>query len=360
MAIKVKLYSILALATFVSLGLFVSSQAFAAKYSLKIAIVSSSSSPDAIGARWMKEKIEAATNGDIAVKIFADASLGGEIQMLQALQGGTIQAVFLTAHSVGNVVPTSRLFLLPFAIQNRAVANRVYDSDFVFEKVYKALDSKGIVYNGMWSTGFRGLHTSKGIIHGPDDVKGLKIRVPQAPQFVKVMQALGANPTPISWSEIYTALSQKVVDGTDTTQYYSWTQKLYEVVPNITVLGQQSINMGFYWNKSWLTSLPENYQKLLRETAWEMADWQRKYQEAADLWYDDNLRANGATVYYPTKEELEKFYELTKDVPKEFYKTYGKEDVEAFLDMVRKIRSDVDGAMKPGQFGSSPGIRQYQ
>lgn len=360
MAIKVKLYSILALATFVSLGLLVSTQAFAAEYSLKIAIVSSSSSPDAIGARRMKEKIESATNGEVEVKIFADAKLGGEIQMLQALQGGTIQAAFLTAHSVGNVVPTARLFLLPFAIQNRAVANRMYDSDLVVEKIWKKLDEKGIVYNGMWSTGFRGFHTSKGIVHTPEDVKNLKMRVPQAPQFVKVMAALGANPTPISWSEIYTALSQKVVDGTDTTQYYSWTQKLYEVVPYITVLGQQSINMGFYWNKSWLGSLPEKHQKLLRETAWEMADWQRKYQEAADVWYDDNLRANGATIHYPTKVELAAFQELTKDVPKAFYETYGKEDVEAFLAEVQKARKAVAGAMKPGQFGASPGIRQVQ
>jgi tripartite ATP-independent transporter DctP family solute receptor len=353
-----KLISVVAVC--LSLVVVFSAPALAATNTLKIAIVSSSSSPDAIGARWMKQKIESATNGDIEVKIFADAALGGEIQMLQALQGGTIQGVFLTAHSVGNVVPTARLFLLPFAIQNRAVANRMYDSDFVIEKIWKKLDEKGIVYNGVWSTGFRGFHTSKGIVHGPADVKGLKMRVPQAPQFVKVMAALGANPTPISWSEIYTALSQKVVDGTDTTQYYSWTQKLYEVVPHITVLGQQSINMGFYWNKSWLQSLPAKQQALLREIAWEMADWQRKYQEAADVWYDDNLRANGATIYYPTEKELAVFRELTKDVPKEFYETYGKDDVEAFLAEVRKVRAEVDAAMMPGQFGASAGIRKVQ
>jgi tripartite ATP-independent transporter DctP family solute receptor len=327
---------------------------FAAQYTLKIALVTSDTSPDAIGARMLKSRIEAETKGDVQVQIFANASLGGEIQLIQQLQAGTIQASVFTEHSIGNVVPQSRLLLLPFTIKSREVANKIYDSDFARDHIWKALEKHNILYNGMWCTGFRGFHTSKVLVRTPADVKGLKMRVSEAPQFVKVMQALGVNPTPISWSEIYSALSQKVVDGTDTTQYYSWTQKLYEVVPNITVLGQQTISVGLFWNKAWLDSLPPVTRKIVTDAAWDVASWQRQYMAAADAFYDDNLRAHGAKVYYPTKEEIAQFAALTKDVSKSFYDTYGKADVDGFLALVEKVEQEVEAEKK-----SHPIIRRY-
>lgn len=314
----------------------------AAKYTLKIGLPSSDSSPDAIGARTLKDRVERESKGEIEVQIFANAVLGGEIQMIQQLQAGAIQAGHFTEHSIGNVVPQSRLFLLPFAIKSREVANGLYDSDFAHEKIWSRLAQKNLVYNGMWSTGFRGFHTSKGLVKSPADIKGLKMRVPEAPEFVRVMRAMGVNPTPISWSEIYTALSQKVVDGTDTTQYYSWTQKLYEVVPYVTVLGQQTISVGLFFNKQWLDSLPANLRKTVRDAGWEMAAWQRHYLAAADVFYDDRLRASGAKLYYPTAQEVAQFEAMTKDVGKSFYETYGKADVDQFLALVDKISREVD------------------
>ena len=328
--------------------------AHAANYTLKIGLVSSDTSPDAIGARMFKERVERESKGAIEVQIFPNAVLGGELQVIQQLQAGTVQAGHFTEHSVGNVVPQSRLFLLPFVIKSREVANRLYDSDFVYEHIWKPLQEKGIVYNGMWCTGFRGFHTSLGIVHTPADIKGIKMRVPEAPQFVSVMKALGVNPTPISWSEIYSALSQKVVDGTDTTQYYSWTQKLYEVVPYITVLGQQTISVGLFFNKSWLDSLPDNLRKIVRDAGWDMAAWQRQYMAAADVFYDDNLRRNGATVYYPTDKELKAFTDMTKDVHKSFYDDYGKDVVDQFLSLVDKTERQVKEDMR-----TNPIIRHY-
>jgi TRAP-type C4-dicarboxylate transport system substrate-binding protein len=198
----------------------------------------------------------------------------------------------------------------------------------------------------MWSTGFRGFHTSKGLVKSPADVKGIKMRVPEAPEFVRVMRAMGVNPTPISWSEIYTALSQKVVDGTDTTQYYSWTQKLYEVVPYITVLGQQTISVGLFINKGWLDSLPPNLRKIVRDAGWDMAAWQRQYLAAADVFYDDGLRARGAKLYYPSRQEIAQFEAMTKDVAKSFYDTYGKADVDQFIGLVEKLQQQTDAEAK--------------
>lgn len=323
-------------------SVLVCAEADAAKYTLKYGLVTSDSSPDAIGARMLKERVERESNGEIAVQIFANASLGGEVQQIQQLQAGAIQAGHFTEHALGNVVPKSRILLLPFTIKDRDVADQIYDSDFAQEKIWTPLKSRNLVYNGMWSTGFRGFHTSKGIIKTPADLKGLKIRVSEAPEFVRVMQALGVNPAPISWSEIYTALSQKVVDGTDTTQYYSWTQKLYEVVPYISVLGQQAISVGLVFNKKWLDSLPENLRKIVRDAGWEMAAWQRHYLSAADVFYNDSLRANGAKIYYPTAQEVAQFEALTKDVAKSFYDAYGKADVDAYLALVAEASRSKD------------------
>ena len=163
---------------------------------------------------------------------------------------------------------------------------------------------------------------------------------------MRVMRAMGVNPTPISWSEIYTALNQKVFDGTDTTQYYSYTQKLYEVVPYVTVLGQQTISVGLFINKAWLDSLPPNLRKSVRDAGWDMAAWQRHYLAAADVFYDDGIRAKGAKLYYPTKQEIAQFESMTKDVPKSFYETYGQADVDQFLALVEKASREVDEEMK--------------
>lgn len=318
----------------------------AAKYTMKIGLPSSDSSPDAIGARMLKDRVERESKGEIEVQIFANASLGGEVQMIQQLQAGTLQAGHFTEHAIGNVVPQSRLLLLPFSIKSREVANKVYDSDFAQDKIWSKLAQKNVVYNGMWSTGFRGFHTSKGLVRSPADIKGLKMRVPEAPEFVRVMQAMGVNPTPISWSEIYTALSQKVVDGTDTTQYYSWTQKLYEVVPYVTVLGQQTISVGLFINKRWLDSLPANLRKTVRDAGWDMAAWQRHYLAAADVFYDDGLRAKGAKLYYPSRQEISQFEAMTRDVAKSFYETYGRADVDQFVALVDKFTREADEERK--------------
>ena len=160
---------------------FSSGVSAAAKYTMKIGLPSSDSSPDAIGARMFKDRVERESKGEIEVQIFANASLGGEVQMIQQMQAGTLQAGHFTEHAIGNVVPQSRLLLLPFAIKSREVANKIYDSDFAQEKIWSKLAQKNVVYNGMWSTGFRGFHTSKGPIKTPADVKGLKMRVPEAP-----------------------------------------------------------------------------------------------------------------------------------------------------------------------------------
>lgn len=345
-----------ALSGLVALGIVVSGSTVvvAADYTLKIGLVTSDSSPDAIGARLLKERVERESDGAIEVQILANAVLGGEVQMIQQLQAGTIQAGHFTEHSIGNVVPQSRLLLLPFSIKSRDVANRLYDSDFMNEHVWQPLAQKNIAYNGMWCTGFRGFHTSLGIARTPADINGIKMRVAEAPQFVAVMQSLGVNPTPISWSEIYSALSQKVVDGTDTTQYYSWTQKLYEVVPHITVLGQQTISVGLFFNKAWLDSLPDNLRTIVREAGWDMAVWQRQYMAAADIFYDDSLRANGATVYYPTPAEIAAFEEMTRDVPKSFYETYGQEVVDEFTALVVETENKV-----AEQNRTSPVVRRF-
>jgi C4-dicarboxylate-binding protein DctP len=146
-----------------------------------------------------------------------------------------------------------------------------------------------------------------------------------------------------------------VVDGTDTTQYYSWTQKLYEVVPNITVLGQQTISVGLFFNRQWLDSLPDDLRAIVRNAGWDMAGWQRRYMAGADAFYDDNLRANGATVYYPTADELSAFRAMTADVPQAFYDAYGKDVVDQFVALVADTEAQVEKTSM-----ENPIVRRFQ
>ena len=160
-------------------------------------------------AELVKEK----SGGKITVKLFPGGTLGGDVQTLSALQGGTVEMSVMNAGLMsGRVEGLRRWSIFPSCSTTPQQADAVMDGPFG-TKLAEALPDKGVVGLGYWELGFRNLTNNRRPVTKADDIAGLKIRVLQSPVFIDLFTALGANPVPMPYPELYTALETGTVDG---------------------------------------------------------------------------------------------------------------------------------------------------
>ncbi|OPY79074.1 MAG: 2,3-diketo-L-gulonate-binding periplasmic protein YiaO precursor [Syntrophorhabdus sp. PtaU1.Bin153] len=214
-------------------------------------------------AKYVAEK----TKGEIEVQVFPLGQLGGERSMTEQVQGGTLQMTAVTAGVLANFVPQIGIIELPFIYPNREVAYKVLDDKEVKERFTRYCDAKGFVFIGYTENEFRDLTNSKRPVRKPADMKGLKIRVLESPMMIDTFRALGANPTPLPFPEIYNALQQKVIDGQDNPIYTSILMKFTEVNKFATITNHILTECPTVVNKAFWSSLTPEQQKIFREAA---------------------------------------------------------------------------------------------
>lgn len=195
---------------------------------LKMAIVNPIEHPQGIGAKKFAEVLEQKSGGKIKVKIFASGVLGGEQQVASAMQGGTID---ISSMAPAQIVGTIKEFVVldfPFAFATDAQADAVLDGPFG-KKLLALLPAKGLVGLGFQHQGYRSISNSKRPITKLEDIKGLKIRTILNPLYVDMLNTLGANPVPMPFPELYTAMETGTVDGQENPELTVTASKFYEV-----------------------------------------------------------------------------------------------------------------------------------
>jgi tripartite ATP-independent transporter DctP family solute receptor len=171
-------------------------------------------SPLDVGSDKFKELVEERSNGRIEVQVFPNAALGNEGDMCDGVQMGSLEMVAAGDGPIDFFVPEYGAICMPFTFRDQAHLDAV-TSGPIGEEINQALiKAKGIRVLSWWPNGPRNIIANKAI-YTPDDLKGVKIRVPEMATYVKAFTALGALATPITWSELYTALQQGVVDGAE-------------------------------------------------------------------------------------------------------------------------------------------------
>src|ERR687897_1721039 len=168
--------------------------------------------PQGQGAKKFAEVVEQKSGGKIKVRVFPSGQLGGDLQNVSALQGGTLDLMVLNAGLLVGIVKDFAVLDLPFLFNTAQEADAVVDGP-VGTKLFDKLPEKGLIGLGYFELGFRNVTNSKRPIAKLEDFQGLKLRVLQSPLFIDVFKELGANPVPLPFPEVYTALEQKVVDG---------------------------------------------------------------------------------------------------------------------------------------------------
>ena len=188
------------------------------------------------GSEAFKKFIEEKTNGAIKVEIYPGAQLGDNKAMLDSVKIGAVDGIFPSPADLGNIDKNFNIMNFPFLFSSQEVANRVTDGPWG-DKMLALLDQYGYKGLAIVDSGFRQTTNSKHAIKSLDDFKGLKIRMQPNPLHLDIFRALGANPAPLSFAELFSALQQGVMDGQENPLNNIYSSKLHEVQKYVTLDG---------------------------------------------------------------------------------------------------------------------------
>ena len=274
----------------------------------------------AVMADVFAKEVNAKSNGRIEVQVFGAGTLGGERDLVEGVKNGFIQAG-LASGVMANFYPNAMVTDIPYLFASDAIADRVMDGPYGQKLSEDFLASTGMRNLCFGEVGFRQFTSGKVAIHSPKDLVGMKIRVQETPLYITEMKALGAQPTPIAFPELYTALQTGVVDGQENPIPTIIFAKLYEVQKNVTLDGH---NYGVDWfvmGDKYFKSLPPDLQNVVQSAAKLACSEERRVNRVFASDGIKTLKDKGVTVYTPTTDELVQFRTATQQPVVDWLKT---------------------------------------
>ena len=227
-----------------------------------------------------KDRLEAELPGQIDVQIFMGNTLGSEEDVLQGLGFGTHHAS-LSASAVVQVNPRAAVFDLPYLFEDRAAVMRFVDSP-AFDMLAEGFAGRGMVLASLWDNGFRVITNNVRPVVTPEDLRGLKIRTPTSRQRVAMFNHLGANATPLSFGELYSALDQGVVDGQENPAEVAESARLYEVQSYMSLSNHVYLPTFMLFGEPWLNRLDPGMRETVLRVAAETAPWTFAWGDETD------------------------------------------------------------------------------
>ena len=285
------------------------------------------------GAEKFNELLSAATDGAYDVKVFPNASLSGGDQMKQAemVSRGFLDFVVTSAINVTPLVPEMAVFSLPYLYSGYEAVDATTDGA-PGDKMKEIMASHDIIVLAWGENGFREVTNNARPIKSPEDMKGLKMRV-AGPMYIDVMNALGANPQQMQWTETFTALQQGVVDGQENPiGAVIIPQRVYEVQKYLSTwhYSYDPVFLGIS-RKRW-ESFDDATKAKVQQAASEAMAYQKDITRQATASGIELLKEKGMEIYEPTAEELQAFREATKPAFDKWSEKVGPELVKTFTD----------------------------
>jgi tripartite ATP-independent transporter DctP family solute receptor len=307
------------------------------QHTIKFASAGAKDSPAVLGMEKFADLVREKSGGKVVVRVFPGGTLGGDIQMISALQGGTIEMTVMNAGLLAGVVKDFVVVDFPFLFDTPQEADAVMDGP-VGTALAGKLPGKGLVGLGYWELGFRQLTNSRRSVAKIGDIAGLKIRVVQSPIYVDLFNALGANAVPMPFPEVYTALETKTVDGQENPAPSILTAKLNEVQKYLTLTRHTYNPQIVMISKKLWDKLNEDERKIIQEATLEARDYQRTLAREQEGKAIQALKAEGMTVSELPAEEVAKFREKAKPVTDKHAKEVDPALVQQLKDEITKVR----------------------
>ena len=283
--------------------------------------------PYHLGAVKFSELVAQRTANKVKIDVYPSTQLGNERDMIEGLQLGTIDLVVTSTGPVGGFVPKMFVVDLPFLFRDREHAYKVLDGP-IGQELLAALSAKGIKGLAFWENGFRQITNNVRPIEKPEDLKGIKIRTMENKVHLASFRAFGASPTPMAWSEVYTALQQKTIDGQENPIAIIHDHKLAEVQKYLALTGHFYSPSLLLISEKTYKGLPKDVQKIMTDTAIECATYERNLLRDSEAKQLAELKAKGMQVTVPIKKP---FQEAAAPVYREFEPQFGKDTIRKIM-----------------------------
>jgi TRAP-type transport system periplasmic protein len=306
--------------------------------SFKLAFVNTQDSAHGLGAQRFADIVSQKSGGKLKVRLYPGGTLGGEVAVASSLQGGTIEMSMMGPGLLTGMDKDFGLFDTPFMFDDFKEVDAVLDGP-VGKRLLDKLPEKGLVGLAYWDHGFRILTNSRRPVAKVEDMQGLKIRVQQIPVFIDSFTALGANAVPMPFTELYTALDTKAVDGQENPFVSVEVTKFYEVQKYASNTRHAYSPLLVLASKKFWDQLSEDERKILIDAATEAKPYQRQTSRAMDQKAVEALKGKGMTVTEIAPQERTRMRDRLKPVIEKHNKTINESLVKEANTEIAKVRT---------------------
>lgn len=294
-------------------------------YTISIAHGYTADHPVNVAVLKMAEDVEKATDGRVTFEVFPDAQLGNESVMTEMIQNGTLQMGIMSSSTISGFEPTLQAFDLPYLFANYDVAYAVMDGeagDVVSENILKNAGMRNLAY---WENDYRSFSNNIKPITCPEDLSGIKMRVPSMPMLTTWLEKIGCIPTTIPGNEIYSSLQQKIVDGQENGAIMTYLGGYYEELTYFSMTNHVYGGACCLINEAFWQSLPSDIQQVLADCAISARDFERETNASVRQDCVDKMEAAGIKINYLSDEEIAVFQESAKQVYPSIKETIGED-----------------------------------
>lgn len=304
---------------------------------LRVAYVQKPDHPHGLGVQRFADLVQQKSAGKITVRTFGSATLGGDVQVQSAVQGGTVDMTIVIPSLLTGLVKEFVLLDLPFLFNDYAEADAVLDGA-VGRKMLAKLPDHGLIGLAYWDHGFRIVTNSRRPITRVEDFAGLKIRVPQSNISIETFNAMGCNAVPMPIPELYTALENKAVDGQENPYAAVEAVKFNEVQTYASDTRHAYNPLVVIFSKKTWDRLSADERKIIQDAANEAGAYERKVSREANAKSADSLREKGMKINAVAPAEIARMREKAKPVTDKFLKEGGEALAKEMFDEINRVR----------------------
>jgi tripartite ATP-independent transporter DctP family solute receptor len=284
---------------------------------------------------FLKEKLEEDSDGRFKVDLRVAGELGEDREIIEAMQMGEVHLASPSPAALGGFNKGVAILDMPFLFTNRDTAYRVLDGE-AGQMILDGLEGAGLKGLGYFENGFRNVTNNTKPIESIEDFQGLSIRTMQNQTHIRAWELLGANPTPMAFGELYTALQQGTVDGQENPFGLIVANKFFEVQDYLTVTNHVYAPNVVITNHSFFEGLPTDLQEIFANSVKEAIDYNRELAQQEEVDARAELEEQGMNVHEFSQEDLQKMQDITVEVYEEFESDIGADVVEMFLEASRE------------------------
>ena len=301
-----------------------------AQTEIKIGYALATDSHYGVAARKFEEVVLSETGDQFDFTHFPSSGLGGEREVIEGLQIGTVEATIVSSGTLANFVPDTGVFDIPFLFRDLDHARAVLDGP-IGQDILAKFDAVGLHGLAWGEQGFRHITNNRNPIETPADVEGLKIRTMENPVHLKAFNAMGAAPTPMAWPEVISSLQQGVIDGQENPLSVIVSVKLDEVQEYLTLSGHVYSPAMLLVSKPFWDGLDDSQKAAFEKAAAEAVSAMRGYVDEVETTGVETLKERGMTVNALSAEEKARFQDAISAAYDDYYDTYGRDLVDSIV-----------------------------